>query len=1102
MFDFLTDIPFVSLFIKFMIASTVLLSAVWLMEKTRLINTPDLAELAWKLAIAGSFLALLPFADIMSSTLVIQDNRTAALIDEINQNRPFSAFAASPKTDAATNNMQAQDFAADQKSPLESLQETILKKEIPNSEARISTDQTINTAAEIETAPILQTENDSESTKTTFWYSAADLRTKDLAALGWVALALLTLSALMISYRDAVKNLGSRKRVHAENKANQLLRAICEKADIRHVPYLSRSDAIKSPVCLPRKEICLPDWAFDDMPKSEFKSLLAHELGHMVRRDPIMLMALQILSRTFFFQPMFIIARKRLTDIAELAADEWAANQAADSRSVANALFTCATKIHETRQIQWGLAMAGNKSILKQRVERLIDAQSVPFKTAGTFAKITLGVGVIGLSLGLPSVEFAGAMTAENSMGQDINRSVLASTATKPVVAPSVSVAPLPGVTPLVSVTPQTPNITTSAKVAPFAAVRATGSAASTAATHPHNRHFSRNSDDNSGNIRWSEGDKSISVKWEGDFRINDSDDFIIAEDEDGFLRIKGKDGSVKHSIKFEVKDGKRIHAYYKGGKKQDLDNDGKKWLKQSIRLLINSGFGAEERVARILKKNKVKAVLKEIKSFDSDFIRRIYLAHLMDQASLKDRDILEIVNIVAKFDSDFEKRLTLSSLLEEEDVSDKILPKVLGIAKGFDSDFEKRLLVTHYASKLKLTDKSTDIIIEIADSLDSDFELRLLLASTLSDAKLSDSNVEKIFDMAVKNMDSDFEKRLMLTTFANQFKRSDKAVSRVLAATNTMDSDFETRLMLSALVGKGELNQENWLTAIKIAADIDSDFEKSLALGHMRSEIPKGYKKVVAALDEAMKDIDQHYSDNRNSFLAEREFFSHDQDESRAKRDIARAKRDQKRAARDEARMHRDLERAKAEMLREIKREYRNAIREMDRQIRGLQRELSDADTGMKVELKRMIKQLETSKKELEKQFEIERSSAALEFSDALMEPVLEAMQKAQIAAQLALKGTNGIREELIDRLALEEFALHEEFKKEMLALQTELQRLQYKFAEAGADAKAEMSRRIQEIAQSKKALAMEFEFEQRRRRQQAENSKSKTDAQVDTNI
>ena len=45
--------------------------------------------------------------------------------------------------------------------------------------------------------------------------------------------------------------------------------------------------------------------------------------------------------------------------------------QLSSANAVAEALYTCAKKITQKRQIQWGLAMAGDKSILRQRVERL-----------------------------------------------------------------------------------------------------------------------------------------------------------------------------------------------------------------------------------------------------------------------------------------------------------------------------------------------------------------------------------------------------------------------------------------------------------------------------------------------------------------------------------------------------------------------------------------------------------------------------------------------------------------------------------------------------------------------------------------------------------
>ncbi|MBV1900159.1 MAG: M56 family metallopeptidase, partial [Kordiimonadaceae bacterium] len=424
MFEVFSDIPFVSLFLKFMIASTVLLGAVWLLEKIKILNKPDLAELAWKLAIVGSFIAIIPPLDFMSSTVVVESDRTAALVSELNEERPLREYAVQPnkftpvfvspignadlpgKLGQVRSRVQTSSPAA----------QSAMQQNVRPTTTHQHTQTGTQGHGDASVVPFADrpTGGRSLTIGEAILQLFSGLYAKDFVAIGWIALAGLTLFALLLSYRDAVNSLGSRQRVGAEEKASKTLRAICEKADIRHVPYLSRSSDINSPVCLPYREICLPDWAFETMPEAEFKSLLAHELGHMVRRDPVMLMVLRALSRIFFFQPLFIIARRRLTDVAELAADEWAAKQATNSRAVANALYFCATKIQETRQIEWGLAMAGNKSILKRRVERLVDAQHTPFKAASAFSKTAIAVGVLALSLGLPSIEFAHAkVTAE-----------------------------------------------------------------------------------------------------------------------------------------------------------------------------------------------------------------------------------------------------------------------------------------------------------------------------------------------------------------------------------------------------------------------------------------------------------------------------------------------------------------------------------------------------------------------------------------------------------------------------------------------------------------------------------------------------------------
>jgi beta-lactamase regulating signal transducer with metallopeptidase domain len=1028
MIDFLTDIPFVSLFLKFMIASTVLLGSVWLLEKTKLLNTPDLAELAWKLAIAGSFIAILPISELTSSTVTIESDRTAALIEDLNERRPFSEENAqqAPATvnlnDAVTRNESTRTIlnttvesdsnngfkpqplqVGDMKLDLGNLEQK------QNAELELSTpEENNNTAANTSNAQVLEPEYDSEGTNDkSIWYQAADLRAKDVAMLGWVGLALIAIIALLFSYHGAVRNLGSRVRVQSEDRANKILRAVCEKADIRHVPYLSRSGDIKSPVCLPRKEICLPDWAFDDMPEAEFKSLLAHELGHMVRRDPIMLMFLQLLSRIFFFQPLFIIARKRLTDIAELAADEWAAGQAENSRAVANALFTCATKIHETRQIQWGLAMAGNKSILKQRVERLIDAQSVPFKTAGTFTKSIMGVGVIGLSLGLPSIEFAGAMTAESEMMAEAEMGGEYRKHPHDVeVTPMPKVAPMPRVSRLARVAPvpspaPTPSVSVSTRVAPTAAAVASATATASAAAHPRGNFHIIDRDGHSGSMSWHNNGEEVSVSWEGEFRLNDAEDFFISDDDDGFLRLKTEIDDEKRSIKFEAEGGDLTYTYRHEGDKKELDADGRKWLKTAIKMLIETGFNAEDRVERLYDKGKTKAVFKEIDRFEGDHVRRIYLSHLIELAKLSDKDVSRAVDIAAKFDSDFEQRLTLSMLLSEEKVSDKMLPKVLKIAKGFDSDFEKRLLVSHYVSEMKLTDKTTTAVIDIAETIDSDFELRLLIGAAMDNAKLSDKNVVRILDMAIKKIDSDFEKRLMLSSLSDEFDRSDLVVSKVLDATATIDSDFERRLLLATLIDQADLNEKNWLKAISVAEDIDSRFEQSQVFAQIRDKMPKNNKKVKAAFEKASAGLKEELADSRFTIdiqtgisegineameeLAE-ELRELEEEQAEMAAEMAEAFTSEDWSDRREAqRMMREKHREMSEVLRdqsrverEVERATHYAMREIERELSRVQRDLSRASGGLKHELTAALRGLERSRDQLQR--DIERNRVEIE--------------------------------------------------------------------------------------------------------------------------
>jgi beta-lactamase regulating signal transducer with metallopeptidase domain len=79
-----------------------------------------------------------------------------------------------------------------------------------------------------------------------------------------------------------------------------------------------------SPVALPGNEVCLPRRALLELQPEEQEGMLAHEIAHLVRRDPQWLVLARVIEMVFFFQPLNRLARRRMQEVAEYLCDDWA----------------------------------------------------------------------------------------------------------------------------------------------------------------------------------------------------------------------------------------------------------------------------------------------------------------------------------------------------------------------------------------------------------------------------------------------------------------------------------------------------------------------------------------------------------------------------------------------------------------------------------------------------------------------------------------------------------------------------------------------------------------------------------------------------------
>ncbi|HUP02076.1 MAG TPA: M56 family metallopeptidase, partial [Gemmatimonadota bacterium] len=124
---------------------------------------------------------------------------------------------------------------------------------------------------------------------------------------------------------------------------------------------------------LGRSEICLPKRFLTDLDREQQRTALAHELAHLVRRDPLWELFAGVVQALFFFQPFHRIARLELRSASENLCDDWAVRQTGSPLGLARCLTDVAGWIGADREpLPAGMiAMAEGGSSLLSRVRRL-----------------------------------------------------------------------------------------------------------------------------------------------------------------------------------------------------------------------------------------------------------------------------------------------------------------------------------------------------------------------------------------------------------------------------------------------------------------------------------------------------------------------------------------------------------------------------------------------------------------------------------------------------------------------------------------------------------------------------------------------------------
>lgn len=121
--------------------------------------------------------------------------------------------------------------------------------------------------------------------------------------------------------------------------------------------------------------IVVPERAIAEFDARTMEAMLAHELGHVARLDPLWTAATRSVTALFFFQPLNWLAARRLDECSEFSCDEFAIQSTGDEVALARCLTTVADWIVGQNGLQPACPMAHRRSPLAERVERILETE-------------------------------------------------------------------------------------------------------------------------------------------------------------------------------------------------------------------------------------------------------------------------------------------------------------------------------------------------------------------------------------------------------------------------------------------------------------------------------------------------------------------------------------------------------------------------------------------------------------------------------------------------------------------------------------------------------------------------------------------------------
>ena len=523
--------------------------------------------------------------------------------------------------------------------------------------------------------------------------------------------------------------------------------------------------AIASPLALPGRRILLPGWACT-LPAADTEALLAHELWHLARRDPLWRLLDRLLLAPLWFHPLAWQALRQLDALSERSCDAAAARLQGSGAPLARCLAACL--VHAAgRPPLLAPAMSRPAGAVARRVQSLLQEPAIVEPTAAPFR-----VRAAALALALAAAIVLPAVTVSTAIGaQDHARSITVledGSGRRSVDA--------------VLVSDGTALVIKMEGVIEFAADEADVASMADGALLD----ISEERDGVKRRVRFAGEDGDIVRQaWLGDAPVEWD---------------AGTRAWVARLLP-EVFRGTGIDAEARA--RRLLADGGPPALLAEIEAIEHGDVRADYLallLAQPLPAADFSRALTLAAAIGSDHSLRRVLQAALDSPSLAAQHREQLLRMSTHIDSDFERAELLVGAAPLAPADAALLPAWREALDGIDSDFERRRVLQSLLAA-DASPATVALVLEQATGIGSDFEARQVLESTVGRLG-ADPQLHRAWHRLLGEVDSHFERRVALEALLAASPRPlpHDTTLQVLDAVAGIDSDFEALQVLLAV--------------------------------------------------------------------------------------------------------------------------------------------------------------------------------------------------------------------------------------------------------------------------------------------------------------